>query len=94
MKKLLATAALALPLFASGYAAAGDVAPLTDSQMDGVTAGASALANAAATAVGNLVVTSAATVTQVAVVATYPSEATTISLMSSLASSSAEALAQ
>ena len=94
MKKLLASAALALPLFASGYASAGEIAPLTDGQMDGVTAGASALATALAAGSGSLVITGASTFAEVQVLETFASEATTINLMGSVSSAAAEAFAQ
>lgn len=93
MKKMLAMAALALPLFASGYAAAGEYAPLSDGQMDGVTAGGSAQALAAALAEGNAVLTLAATATEVAVVGTFSSEVTTINWVGSSALSLAAASA-
>ena len=55
---LVASAAL---LALAGTAYAGQPLPLSDKQMDGVTAGATALANAAATALGEI---EAVTVTQ------------------------------
>jgi len=58
LSSLVAGAAL---LALAGTAYAGQPLPLSDKQMDGVTAGASALANAAATALGEI---EAVTVTQ------------------------------
>lgn len=51
-KKLLSLAAGAALLALVGTAQAGQPVPLSDKQMDGVTAGAAALADAAAFAVG------------------------------------------
>lgn len=93
MKKLLAAAALTLPLITAGYAAAGEPMRLSDDQMDGVNAGAAALAAAAAAGIGNVVLTTAATLADVRVVDSYSSELTTINLHQSTAHAAAAAIA-
>lgn len=80
MKKILASAALALPLLTAGYAVAGEPMRLTDDQMDGVSAGASAIALASAAGIGNVVLAAAKTAAGVAVVDYYASEQTYIAL--------------
>ncbi len=93
MKKLLAAAAVTLPLITAGYAAAGEPMRLSDDQMDGVSAGAAALAAAAAAGIGNVVLTKAATLADVRVVDSYSSELTTINLHKSTAAAQAAAIA-
>lgn len=80
MKKLIAAAAIALPFIAAGQVSAGEPMRLSDDQLDGVSAGASAFADALAAGVGSVVFTEAYTLAEVAVVDTYRSELTTIRL--------------
>ncbi len=96
MQKWMLIAALAALPFASGAASAAE--PLTNQQMDQVTAGFTALADANSQALGKIVATLSATVSQVSVVtATLASGAvvpvsatfgeTTLTLIKSLAAS-------
>lgn len=90
MKRLISAAALALPLLTAGIATAGEPMKLTEGQMDGVTAGGSALALASAAGVGSVVYTGAETLAGVAVLHSISSEATTISLVGSKSFAAAE----
>jgi hypothetical protein len=92
MKKLLAAAALSLPLVTAGYAAAEPMR-LSDDQMDGVNAGAAALAIAAAAGVGNAVLTAAETFADVRVVKSATYETTTINLHQSTSLAAAAVIA-
>lgn len=51
MKRIIFTAALALPLVTAGLAGAGELTKLTDAQMDGVSAGV--IANAGGLAIAD-----------------------------------------
>ncbi|MCA8881264.1 MAG: hypothetical protein KDA73_15205 [Rhodobacteraceae bacterium] len=93
MKKLLVSAAIALPVLTAGYASAGEPMRLSDADLDGVSAGTSALAQAAAVGVGNTVLTATATLAQVQVIGNYTSQLTSINLYQSNAASAASVAA-
>jgi hypothetical protein len=93
MKKLLAAAAVTLPLVTAGFAAAGEPMRLSDNQMDGVSAGAGAAAFAAAAGLGSVVLTAAETYAHVAAVDSVSSELTKITLHASEAASAAAVIA-
>jgi hypothetical protein len=89
-------ALVAVPLLAlAGTASAGQPIPLSNDQMDHVTAGFFANASAAADALGKMTSTSTQTLANVLVIATAPTEAGGLDLVSStaVAQSAATALA-
>jgi hypothetical protein len=89
MNKLFAAAAFTLPLVTVGYAAAGEPMRLTEGQMDGISAGASALAEAAGAGVGDVVLVELGTLADVQVIDTAEFEETTINLHQSTAAAAA-----
>jgi hypothetical protein len=93
MKKVIAAAALVLPILSAGFAAAEEPKLLTDAQMDGVTAGGSAYSFASSDADGHHVFTNAYTGALVEVVDHFSSEVTSINLVYSDAYAGAEAYA-
>lgn len=93
MKNFLATAALVLPMVAGGYAFADEPVRLTAGQMDSVSAGGSALADAIADAIGGgFAFAEVATFASVERVGVERSELTTISNL--LSTSASAAIAQ
>lgn len=94
MKTLCKIAALVLPLTVAGAAFAGEPVALSDTQMDNVSAGASAFAFSFSDAIGSAVATNSNTFAGVAVVATSVFELTTINLHESLSTAGATATAQ
>jgi len=94
MKNFLATAAFVLPMVAGGYAVADEPVRLTAEQMDSVSAGGSAFADAIADAIGGgFAFAEVATFAEVSRVQTYNSELTSISQLLSIAASQSVAQA-
>ena len=83
MKTLCILAVLPL-MTIGGAASAGQAVQLSDAQMDGVTAGFFAAAQAGADALGRITATSVATLTQVSSIATTPREAGSLDLVRSV----------
>ena len=89
MKPLYKIAAIALPLTVAGAVFAGEPIALTETQMDGVSAGGAALAQATAAGFGGTVLVQTATLADVRVLESFSSELTSINLLQSTAAATA-----
>ncbi|MBA3324757.1 MAG: hypothetical protein H0T41_05650 [Rhodobacteraceae bacterium] len=89
MKKLFVAAVSTLPLVAAGFVSASEPMRLTESQMDGISAGGSASATANGSGLGAVVLVQLATAADVRVIESVQIEATRINRLQSSAAAGA-----